>query len=229
MRLTASKRSNDCRYPKVKNSNRQFNCRPYSIPYRVFVLPLLIYVGLQAQLAVCETSAAFGQFDETPELTLIHGLRQRRLYSLAEIHAKRLLGSADQASPNFILLETELLKALTASAFESDSPIRRERVEAAIDQANTFSFEHAGHPNVVLVDVQRAVTELGFAELLQKEIEAGGNPSAREKMAFQYFRQCDNTLESCAKKNRIVDSIKRTKSQGWDDGSNRFNIPAKQC
>jgi len=182
------------------------------------VLPLLIYVGLQAQLAVCETSAAFGQFDETPELTLIHGLRQRRLYSLAEIHAKRLLGSADQASPNFILLETELLKALTASAFESDSPIRRERVEAAIDQANTFSFEHAGHPNVVLVDVQRAVTELGFAELLQKEIEAGGNPSAREKMAFQYFRQCDNTLESCAKKiESLIPSRERNRKDGMMD------------
>ncbi len=178
----------------------------------------MLYIGLETQLTVRHSSAAFGQFDEAPELTLLQGLRQRRLFSLAESHAKRLLDSADQASPNFILLETELLKAMTASAFETESPKRKERVKAAIDQATTFAFKNARHPNAVLVDVQRAVTELGFAELLQKEIEAGGNSAAREKIAFQYFRQCDNTLESCAAKiESLIPSRERNRKDGMMD------------
>lgn len=174
---------------------------------------LFIVVGLS--LLFLPPPTILAQFDETPELTVLQGLRQRRLFSLAESHAKHLLLASDKASSVYITYQTELSKSLTADAFDSAAAEREMKLRAAIDQASRFALENAKHPNIILVEVQQAVTELGFGELLQREIEAGANIASREKLAFDYFRQCDNTLEECSTK---IESMIPTRERSRDDG-----------
>ena len=174
----------------------------------------LLFTVLGLFLPFIPLQAVIAQFDETPELTVLQGLRQRRLFSLAEVYAKKLIFASDKASPVYITYQTELSKSLTAAAFDSDAE-REIKLRAAIDQASRFALENAKHPNVILVEVQRAVTELGFGELLQKEIEAGADIASREKLAFGYFRQCDNTLEACSTK---IESMIPTRERRRDDG-----------
>jgi hypothetical protein len=111
--------------------------------------------------------------DIETQRTLIEGLRQRRLYDLADHVANEQIQIQDAGAALQASMAIELIKTQTARATDAPDDIRDQRWEAAHNGAVQFLQRFPNHPRKILVDVQQAMTWLTRGRLLALELQAG--------------------------------------------------------
>lgn len=129
------------------------------------------------------------------EARFVEGLRQRRLFSLAETFCQaRLadpqLGQADRAE-----LVSQLLRCYAAQAAHAVPAEREPLWQRARQTAADFQREQADNPRAILVRVQDALTALTQGELLRLEAELLPAPGTGLEDARGVLREAGRLLE----------------------------------
>ncbi len=131
---------------------------------------------------------------ESDDERLLDGLRRRRLFDLASSYCKDRLQSDSLSNVERISLTIELVRTQASRAVNLPPTERDSAWKQAHDVCNQFLARHAGHPRVVLIRVQDALTHLARGQLLRQEMEAGaGGPKARD-LALTAIRSAASQL-----------------------------------
>ena len=99
----------------------------------------------------------------------VDGLRQRRLYSLAEDFCQERLVDENLSEVERSETTLELIRTLAAHAADSPPSLRLHLWDQARQTAGDYLREHPGAPRLVLIRVQDALTLLARGELLRQE------------------------------------------------------------
>jgi hypothetical protein len=147
---------------------------------------------------LCLTSgpAAFAQSPPSSDARFLAGLRQRRLFELAEKYCRDELAAqtikpVEQADLTIELVRTLAQHAAFARPEERDSLWKADRTTAG-----EFIRKNDKHPRLILVRVQDALTPLFQGELSRQELEAGGSPPGGVDGAKALVREATRLLEA---------------------------------
>lgn len=136
---------------------------------------------------------AYGQ-SGSDELRFVEGLRQRRLFSLAEFHCRDQL--ADSALPDALRtdLTLELIRSQAARAVHATAEASRRYWEQARETAADFQRQHPTDPRGVLVRVQDALTVLARGQWYRQQSEVLADPAEAVESARQHLREAARLL-----------------------------------
>jgi hypothetical protein len=136
---------------------------------------------------------------QSPDAAFLAGLRERRLFELAERHCVARLANPEVVDP----LRTELVveqlrthatRAIHAPAAEREAVWRQARRVAA-----EFIRASPSPPRIVLVQLQDALTPLAAGELGRQEFQAGALAALHLEPTKQTLREAAELLETLDK------------------------------
>ncbi|HUE70143.1 MAG TPA: hypothetical protein VMP01_04570 [Pirellulaceae bacterium] len=158
-----------------------------SVPFLPFLLlAFLLLIG----------SGAFGQAQPSADARFLAGLRQRRLFELAEKYARDKLAEQTIKPVEQADLSIELIRTLAQHAAFARPEERDALWKAARTTAADFLRTDEKHPRLILVRVQDALTPLLQGELARQELEAGGAPAGGVDGAKALVREATRLLEA---------------------------------
>src|SRR5687768_9215474 len=120
---------------------------------------LLAAAGVAAALWHCAPSVATAQFPSVEE-RFIAGLRQRRLFELAEKHCQSKLAEQSLLPVERATLTIELIRTLVQHAAFARPEDRAALWQKARTTAAEFLASHSKNPRLILVRFQDALTPL---------------------------------------------------------------------
>jgi hypothetical protein len=141
---------------------------------------------------LCATSALSQTI--TAEQRFLTGLRERRLFELAESYCKRELAEAYASRRRRAELTIELSRTVLESALYAKPPQREELFAAAAKVLDEARFDGPDDPWRAPVAVQRGVIELVEGELLREEAQALSAPDAALAPARDRLREAVTRL-----------------------------------
>jgi tetratricopeptide (TPR) repeat protein len=130
--------------------------------------------------------------------SFVLGLRQRRLFDLAERYCREQLARPQINDLQKGELTQELIRTLALHAANSPNAEREARWQAARDLAAQFLREQPRHPRRALIELQDALTVLLQGELLQQEI--GESPDGVATKALPPLREAIRLLADLDKR-----------------------------
>jgi hypothetical protein len=164
-----------------------------------------------ALLSLCSaTSLPADSLDER----FIQGLNDRRLFSLAEAHARQRLAQQVDDDDR-VALTIALCRTLAEHALNTPRAERDALWEAANEAAEDFARAAADSPKLVLVRMQQALSVLARGELARQEAEVGapGVPSLEEART-QLQASTEQLREVGAATEKLLRSASRTPAAG---------------
>ena len=116
------------------------------------------------------------------DTTFLTGLRQRRLFELADFYCNDQLANTKIDSTTQSTIVIELLKTQTAQAIFSPIAQRASFWNKTQSTATNFLLANENHPRKFLVEVQSALSRISRSNLLAQEIAADmADPNARSQ------------------------------------------------
>jgi len=124
----------------------------------------------------------------------LEGLRERRLFELAERYCSDRL--ADAQLPLVVQgdIAVELIRTYALHAANSPPDRREELWKLARGAANQFQRTSPQHPRRILIRMQDALTLLAQGELTRQEFEAGAADEAAVESARKALREATKLL-----------------------------------
>jgi tetratricopeptide (TPR) repeat protein len=147
---------------------------------------------LLAWCSVSSARAAVDRFDQQ----FVDGLRQRRLFSLAESFCLERLDTPQQNATDTVHWSIELIRIHAGQAVNTVGAARDTAWEKAADIARQFEIGNPDHPRLPLVQVQAALALLAQGELFRMEAEIGATPDEALALARTTIRAAANKLEA---------------------------------
>jgi hypothetical protein len=142
-------------------------------------------LGVLAVTGWCAQPVASQASDED---RFLEGLRQRRLFELAEVYCERRLAEQQLSESERGLLVVELIRCLAEHAANARPDERVRLWEQARHTAAKFLADYPQHPRRILIRMQDALTVLAQGELARMESElgvAGATPVAEARTAIR--------------------------------------------
>ncbi|MEQ8786639.1 MAG: hypothetical protein RIC55_10085 [Pirellulaceae bacterium] len=143
------------------------------------------------------------------------GLRERRLFDLAEKFCEQRLGDNDLTDAQRADLVIEQIRTFAAHAIHSPPQDRDEQWAKARDAAEQLRRDAPNHPRLLLVLLQEALTQLARGELLRQEAEVGAGPENAQELARAEIRKAAAAIEALTE--QVADQIairNRTPARG---------------
>jgi len=144
-----------------------------------------------AVLALLPLPAAVAESDDA---RFADGLRQRRLFQLAEAFCRERLADAKLADAERVDLVIQLVRCYAAHAAQSRTADRDPLWQAARQVAADFQREHSDSSRRLLVRVQDALTVASRGELLRQEAELLPDSARSLDDAKAAFREAGRLL-----------------------------------
>lgn len=115
----------------------------------------------------------------------VAGLRERRLFGLAEDYCREQLQSPQLDAARRAQLTIELVRALAAKAIELPPAKSASTWQQALEVVADFARQYPDNPRLPLVELQGALVQLARGELLRDQLEfaAGGDERYRPALA----------------------------------------------
>lgn len=129
----------------------------------------------------------------------LDGLRERRLFELAEQHCRERLQAAPQGSAAEAEVTQQLIRTLAMHAAQSPPESRGALWANARQTAAAFLRRSPPSPRAPLIRVQDALTPLAQGELARLEFESGSLRQDQLEPARQALREATNLLEALDK------------------------------
>jgi hypothetical protein len=154
---------------------------------------------------------------QTTDSDFLEGLRQRRLFELAESYARDRLARLQPGDAGEAELTIELIRTLALHAANA-APAQREPLWApARVVAADFLRRASPHPRAILVRMQDALTLLAQGELGRQELEAGALLADQLEPTRQALREATDLLEALDKQlTREIPLRHRTPPRGGE-------------
>ncbi len=123
----------------------------------------------------------------------VSGLRERRLFTLAETYCNERLGNSQLTPIDHVELAVELMRTYAEHALNSRGTQRDALWRQAREVAADFKDDNE-RPRAVLVRVQDALTLLARGELARMESEVAANPDESLTLARDILREAGASL-----------------------------------
>jgi hypothetical protein len=127
------------------------------------------------------------------------GLRERRLFELADRYCVERLASAEVGEPARTELVVERIRSLAMAAAHAPADARAAAWQRARQVAGEAIAARPPSPRLVLVRLQDALTPLAEGELGRQEFQAGALPVEREERVRQALREASDLLTALDK------------------------------
>lgn len=165
--------------------DREFSCRRF-------------FLAACALACAAHTCVGLAAAEPADERRLLAGLRERRLFFLAEGHCRRELAAPDLTEVRRASLVAEWAETLADHARHA-APAERDSLwlEAA-KTCDDYLATHAEAPRAVLVRVQRALVLLARGEMARQEAELAAGAAERVREARDALRESIRTLSEAA-------------------------------
>ncbi|EAQ80332.1 hypothetical protein [Blastopirellula marina] len=111
--------------------------------------------------------------DESADVQMVAGLRQRQLFALAEKYAAERLVATDQDPVERSVLAGELIRTFAAHALNSPTGDRNRWWTAAQSVPTEYAKQFGDDPRQIIVEAQSALAMLAQAEQIRQESELG--------------------------------------------------------
>jgi hypothetical protein len=154
---------------------------------RIAIIAALVFAALPAAAGIRAADSSDARY--------LAGLRQRRLFELAEHYCREKLQSAPAGSPAEADLTLELIRTLAEQATHAPQDLRRPLWDKARAAAAVLLRRTPQPPRAILVRVQDALTPLAQGELARQEYEAGLLAADQLEPARQALREATSLLE----------------------------------
>ena len=139
--------------------------------------------------------AALGRAESADE-RFLEGLRQRRLFSLAQTYCQRRLEDSQLSDRDRAQLVIELSRSYAQHALDCPPANRGRLWQRAGEVVADFERRYPHHPRRVLVRVQGSLVLLAQGELTRQETDVAAAGSGQLDTARKYIRQAITSLES---------------------------------
>ncbi len=146
-------------------------------------------------LALCCASSSMAAVEEVDQ-QFVDGLRQRRLFLLAETFCLERLDTPQKTGSDTVHWSIELIRTYSAQAVNAVGTVRDTSWQKAADIARQFEFANPDHPRLPLVQVQAALALLAQGELARMEAEVGSVPDQALALARTTIRAAARKLEA---------------------------------
>ena len=146
-------------------------------------------------LALNSVSSARAAVEESDQ-QFVDGLRQRRLFSLAETFCLERLDAPQKTGTDTIHWLIELIRTYSGQAVNTVGTARDTSWQKAADIARQFEVANPDHPRLPLVQVQAALALLAQGELARMEAEVGSAPDQALTLARSTIRAAARKLEA---------------------------------
>jgi len=153
---------------------------------------LIVSLLLLTLVSIATVQAAVAADDQR----FVDGLRQRRLFSLAESFCLQQLDRVQSPDPDVADWSIELIRVYSEQAVNLTGSARDAAWKKAADVAEQFELANPRHPRLPLVQTQAALAVLAQGELARMEAEVGSMPEAAISRARSTIREAANKLES---------------------------------
>ncbi len=144
-------------------------------------------------------AAAVAVHAQSLDARFLEGLRQRRLFELAEAWCTDRLNRAGRGQPIQAELTVELVRTLALHAASAPLDQRQALWRKSRETAAAFLRQTPPHPRAALVRFQDALTLLAQGEISRQELEAGILRSDQIEPARQALRQATSIFEALDK------------------------------
>ena len=149
------------------------------------------------------------------DVRFLEGLRQRRLYGLAEAYCQSRLAGAQLSENAVTQLTTELIRICAERAVNAPPGQRAPYWRRAHGTASDFRIHRADNARLVLILVQDALAYLAEGELARREAEVAARPDSRLESARLTIRKAISALEEIDKQlTQLVPNAQRTPVRG---------------
>jgi hypothetical protein len=143
------------------------------------------------------------------------GLRERRLFGLAEKFCQERLRDNELSDAERAELVMEQIRNFTAHAINAPPQDRAEQWAKAHEAAEVLRRNSPDNPKLVLVQLQDALTQLARGELLRQEAEVGAGPENARELARAEIRKAAESLDDLVE--QVADQVafrNRTPARG---------------
>ncbi|MFI4875993.1 MAG: hypothetical protein ACIALR_11665 [Blastopirellula sp. JB062] len=134
--------------------------------------------------------------DESVDVRMVAGLRQRQLYELAEKYAAQRLVAADQDEAERSVLAGELIRTFAAHALNAPTGQRQRWWTAAESVAVEYAKQFGGDPRQIMVEAQSVLASLVHAEQMRQEAELGAAGAETTEQTQALLRKSIARLEN---------------------------------
>lgn len=132
----------------------------------------------------------------TEDARLVEGLRQRRLFSLAEVFCRERLADAQLSEADRAELVIQLMRCHAGHAMHALPADREPLWQRARQAATDFQRDHASNSRQILVRLQDALITVTQGELLRLEAELLPSPGTSLEDCKQVFREAIRLLDA---------------------------------
>jgi tetratricopeptide (TPR) repeat protein len=150
---------------------------------------------------------------KTDDQRFVDGLRQRKLFKLAEQHVAQRLAEKEISTLDQGNLVIELIRTRMAAAIQADDATREESWNAAIAVGENF-LKNRNHPRELVIRVQSELARLAHGKFLAQQLAAGIASDDLRNRAIQKISQARRGLEKVDRE--IVQAIPQA-GTGPDD------------
>ena len=157
-----------------------------------------IFSSNAIEVAVANPQAV--QEQQTFDRQLVEGLIQRRLYQVAESLCRREMASAKPNSIDNALWTIDLIKVQAAYAANSQSRSPDSDWQEIKNTAEHFAKFFPDHPQLVLVQLQAALSSFSRGQLMRQEIQVSMRPPSDAAETIGILRDVTQQLSSLERK-----------------------------
>ncbi|MFK7766853.1 MAG: tetratricopeptide repeat protein [Mariniblastus sp.] len=150
-------------------------------------------------------TAEFLEQKRTDDTTFLAGLRQRRLFEIAELYCNDQLSKGNLDPTSQATLVIELVKTQTAQAIFSPMATRPSVWQKALATSTDFLTTNPDHPRRYLVGVQSALSRISRAKLIAQEIAADMADANAQRQALDSLSKAQSQLRRLQQ--QITDAI----------------------
>ncbi len=143
---------------------------------------------------------------------IVEGLRQRRLFAIAEFYCREQLNKPDLDPTSQVGLIIELMKTQTMKALLAPLPQRAQAWNEVQSTSADFLNIEIAHPRRILVQVQQALSHLAHGQMLSREIESQMAGESARTQALLEIKIARTSLDNLQREisNKIPEQQGRT-------------------
>ncbi len=146
---------------------------------------------------------------------VIRGLRERRLFELAELYCKDQLVSEAIPTADKYLIVLERIQVKVAEAISTTSEKRTRAWRSAFRFLVDFENQFPNHPKRLLIQIQDALIHVAYGNLIQQELQAEIARPTQQLDALTQFRLATKKLRDIERE--IVNRIPSAPSKSPTD------------
>ena len=163
----------------------------------------VVFALFAVMVAMAWEGTVWGQ-EQTDDQRIVSGLRERRLFELAELHIAKRMSAEELSDFERANLVIETIQTRTAEAIQATGADKEAKWQAAFSVGPQFVQQNPNNPRTLLVEVQTALARLSRGRFLSQQLAAGVSGGDLRNQALKNINDARRELEGLDRKTGLA-------------------------